>query len=109
MDFLNFGRRPAGKRQSASPLQRGLSLRTAWSVLLPVSIAAISGAILLSGGDPEQRPFLIFAGGVLAGVVGLLSLFVNLIQAGNEERARRAERERQRQAGIREAATGPKS
>jgi hypothetical protein len=64
-----------------------------WIACLPLSIAGVAGSILMSGGDPEKRPFVIFGIGVTFGVIGLLSLFVGLIQAGNIERARRRARQ----------------
>jgi hypothetical protein len=97
------------KRRTAADIVRGTSVEKPalsgqrwsftriWVACLPLSIAAIAGSILLSGGDPERRPFLIFGIGVVAGVIGLLSLFVGLIQAGNAERARRRARDATKQ------------
>jgi hypothetical protein len=93
------------RRKTAAGIARGsssnrpLTARQRWSftriwiVCLPMSIAAIAGSILLSGGDPERRPFVIFGIGIVLGVIGLASLFVGLIQAGNIERARRRARD----------------
>ncbi len=97
-------RRPSGATRRASLLdiapllRRRWTLTSLWGICLPLSIALVSGSILLSGGDPAQRPFLIFGAGVVCGVIGLASLFVGLIEAGNKERARRAERDRARAA-----------
>lgn len=72
---------------------RGFSVTRIWAVCLPLSIAIISASILLSQGDAERRPFLLFGIGIVLGVIGLLSLFVGLIQEGNRERARRRARD----------------
>ena len=90
--FLNFSMILPRRRRDGSERQ-GFSFARVWLACLPLSIAAIAGSILVSGGDPEHRPFLIFGVGVIFGVIGLLSLFVGLIQAGNIERARRRARE----------------
>jgi len=84
---------------SAKPLVAGQrwTFTRIWIACLPLSIAAIAGSILLSGGDPERRPFVIFGIGIILGVIGLVSLFVGLIQAGNIERARRRARDAARQ------------
>ena len=71
----------------------GITFTRIWIACLPLSIAAISGSILLAGGDPEQRPFVIFGIGIAFGVLGLASLFAGLVQAGNKERARRRARD----------------
>lgn len=72
---------------------RGFTVTRIWAVCLPLSIAIISASILLSQGDAERRPFLLFGIGIVLGVIGLLSLFVGLIQEGNRERARRRARD----------------
>ncbi len=83
---------PRAKPRLGDVPQRGIAFTRIWIGCLPFSIAAIAGSILLSGGDPEHRPFVIFGIGITFGVIGLLSLFVGLIQAGNVERERRRAR-----------------
>ncbi len=90
--FLNFNM-ILPRRRPGDPQRQGWGFTRIWIACLPISIAAIVGSILVSGGDPEQRPFLIFGIGVTFGVIGLFSLFVGLIQAGNIERARRRARD----------------
>jgi len=83
----------APRRQATDGPRRGWTFTRIWIACLPLSIAALAGSILLSGGDPDRRPFVIFGIGIVFGVLGLASLFIGLIQAGNIERARRRARD----------------
>jgi Na+/melibiose symporter-like transporter len=84
---------PRGSARKSAIGRKPMTFARIWVACLPLSIAAVAAAILLSGGDPERRPFAIFGVGIALGVIGLVSLFVGLIQAGNLERARRRARD----------------
>lgn len=84
---------PRRRNADGEEQPRGFSVARIWAVCLPMSIGIISASILISQGDAERRPFLLFGIGIVLGVIGLISLFVGLIQEGNRERERRRARD----------------
>jgi uncharacterized membrane protein YbhN (UPF0104 family) len=84
---------PRKRTPADTAAPRGMTLARIWIACLPLSIAILAGAILLSGGDPDRRPFLLFGIGIILGVIGLISLFIGLVREGNKERARRRARD----------------